>query len=61
MLFIPKLPSSYAVWLGEIKGPEFYKTKYAVDEVHYTDDIIDVLKQQKAPCQHVLQGTNTDR
>uniref|UniRef100_A0A674P345 Xaa-Pro dipeptidase n=1 Tax=Takifugu rubripes TaxID=31033 RepID=A0A674P345_TAKRU len=39
ILFVPKLPESYAVWMGEIYPKEHYKEKYAVDEVHYTCDV----------------------
>ncbi|GAA6065218.1 xaa-Pro dipeptidase, partial [Tachysurus ichikawai] len=37
-LFVPKLPESYATWMGKIHPPEHFKEKYAVDEVHYTCD-----------------------
>ncbi|XP_028822667.1 xaa-Pro dipeptidase-like, partial [Denticeps clupeoides] len=37
-LFVPKLPESYATWMGEIHPREHFKEKYAVDEVHYTCD-----------------------
>ncbi|XP_028812949.1 xaa-Pro dipeptidase-like [Denticeps clupeoides] len=38
-LFVPKLPESYATWMGEIHPREHFKEKYAVDEVHYTCDV----------------------
>uniref|UniRef100_A0AAY5K9T8 Xaa-Pro dipeptidase n=1 Tax=Esox lucius TaxID=8010 RepID=A0AAY5K9T8_ESOLU len=38
ILFVPKLPESYATWMGEIYPKEHFKTKYAVDEVQYTCD-----------------------
>ncbi|KAL7978757.1 hypothetical protein Chor_013246 [Crotalus horridus] len=43
ILFIPRLPESYAVWMGKIHPPEYYKEKYSVNEVHYTDEIASVL------------------
>uniref|UniRef100_A0A8C7ZXU7 Xaa-Pro dipeptidase n=1 Tax=Oryzias sinensis TaxID=183150 RepID=A0A8C7ZXU7_9TELE len=39
ILFVPKLPESYATWMGEIYPKEHFKEKYAVDEVHYTADV----------------------
>ena len=38
-LFMPRLPQAYAVWMGEIRGPEFYRRKYAVAAVHYVDEL----------------------
>ncbi|KAK1785390.1 hypothetical protein P4O66_018771, partial [Electrophorus voltai] len=38
LLFVPKLPESYATWMGKIHPREHFKEKYAVDEVHYTCD-----------------------
>ncbi|XP_016139898.1 xaa-Pro dipeptidase [Sinocyclocheilus grahami] len=47
ILFVPKLPESYATWMGEIYPREHFKEKYAIDEVHYTTDIADVLTKMK--------------
>ncbi|XP_073163983.1 xaa-Pro dipeptidase isoform X4 [Lepidochelys kempii] len=38
ILFVPKLPESYAVWMGKIHHPEYFRKKYAVDEVHYKNE-----------------------
>lgn len=32
ILFIPKLPQEYGVWMGPINGLDFYQAKYAVDQ-----------------------------
>uniref|UniRef100_A0A8B9KDI2 Xaa-Pro dipeptidase n=1 Tax=Astyanax mexicanus TaxID=7994 RepID=A0A8B9KDI2_ASTMX len=60
LLFVPKLPESYATWMGEIYPKEHFKEKYAVDEVHYTSDIADVLTKMKPSVLLTLRGLNTD-
>ncbi|BDA48705.1 Xaa-Pro dipeptidase [Coccomyxa sp. Obi] len=60
MLFMPRLPDSYAVWMGEIKGPEYYRTHYSVDAVFYTDEIAQRLAALDPPQLHVLSGVNSD-
>ncbi|KAK7811853.1 hypothetical protein U0070_024116 [Myodes glareolus] len=37
-LFVPRLPPSYATWMGKIHSKEHFKEKYAVDDVQYTDE-----------------------
>lgn len=44
-----------------VQGLEEYKAKYAVDEVHYTEDMPKVLAQLQPVSVHLLSGTNTDR
>jgi len=39
IVFVPKLPQSYQVWMGEIYPPSHFKSKYDVDEVQYVDDV----------------------
>ncbi|GAX85630.1 hypothetical protein CEUSTIGMA_g13045.t1 [Chlamydomonas eustigma] len=63
-LFMPRLPDSYAVWMGPLKSPEYYLGRYGVDEVLYVDEMSKWLetavgKHQGLPI-HVLSGTNTD-
>uniref|UniRef100_A0A669D3H1 Xaa-Pro dipeptidase n=1 Tax=Oreochromis niloticus TaxID=8128 RepID=A0A669D3H1_ORENI len=64
ILFVPKLPESYATWMGEIFPKEHFKEKYAVDEVHYTCDVsLSVLVFTAQPLWSVLltlRGQNTD-
>ena len=33
LLFMPRLPEAYAVWMGHIKTPGEVQAQYAVDEV----------------------------
>uniref|UniRef100_A0A3P9ML54 Xaa-Pro dipeptidase n=1 Tax=Oryzias latipes TaxID=8090 RepID=A0A3P9ML54_ORYLA len=56
ILFVPKLPESYATWMGEIFPKEHFKEKYAVDEVHYTADVSAALCRSDL----YLRGLNTD-
>uniref|UniRef100_A0A8V1A9B7 Xaa-Pro dipeptidase n=1 Tax=Gallus gallus TaxID=9031 RepID=A0A8V1A9B7_CHICK len=60
MLFVPLLPESYAVWMGKIHPPEHFKKKYAVDEVHYVNEIASVLASKKPSVLLTLRGVNTD-
>ncbi|KAK2847727.1 hypothetical protein Q7C36_009409 [Tachysurus vachellii] len=60
VLFVPKLPESYATWMGKIHPPEHFKEKYAVDEVHYTCDIAEILTNMKPSVLLTLRGLNTD-
>eukprot|EP01129_Flabellula_baltica_P012980 TRINITY_DN595_c1_g1_i1.p1 TRINITY_DN595_c1_g1~~TRINITY_DN595_c1_g1_i1.p1 ORF type:complete len:518 (-),score=131.96 TRINITY_DN595_c1_g1_i1:13-1479(-) len=61
ILFIPRLPESYAVWMGEIYPPEYYKKLYAVDHAYYVDELEHVLAEVlKVKAIHVLDGVNSD-
>ncbi|KAM9544645.1 xaa-Pro dipeptidase-like isoform 2-T2 [Salvelinus alpinus] len=60
ILFVPKLPESYATWMGEIHPREYFKEKYAVDEVQYTCNIADVFSKMKLGALLTLRGQNTD-
>ncbi|RDD46926.1 Xaa-Pro dipeptidase [Trichoplax sp. H2] len=60
ILFCPKLPAEYAVWMGEILSTEQIKNKYDVDEVHYTEEIKQVLQAKKPSTLLLLKGKNTD-
>jgi len=43
-LFVPRLPDEYATWMGSIPSKNSYKERYAVDEVHYVDEVKYFLK-----------------
>jgi Xaa-Pro dipeptidase len=60
VLFVPHLPEDYATWMGQIYPREHLQRKYAVDEVHYTDEIAQVLEKKKPPMLLTLYGRNTD-
>ncbi|POO00630.1 Aminopeptidase [Trema orientale] len=64
ILFAPRLPADYAVWLGEIKPLVHFKERYMVDVVYYTDEISKVLQDEYQgsgkPLLFLLHGLNTD-
>jgi Xaa-Pro dipeptidase len=39
LLFMPRLPEDFAVWMGRLHSTEDVKKMYSVDEVHYVDDV----------------------
>ena len=39
MLFFPRLPPEYVVWMGTIHSLDHFKNKYQVDRVHYIDEV----------------------
>jgi len=60
ILFVPRLPDSYAVWMGKLQKCEDFKQKYLVNEVYYVDEISKALKDLKADPLLLLNGLNTD-
>eukprot|EP00850_Spirogloea_muscicola_P011102 SM000067S20379 [mRNA] locus=s67:509389:522459:- [translate_table: standard] len=71
ILFVPRLPASYAVWMGKIRDPQYYKLKYEVDAAFYVDEMTTVLSagrncadgsssQQRETLLLLLQGLNSD-
>lgn len=43
LLFMPRLPEDYAVWMGRLRSPQDFKQKYEVDHVYYVDQVRDRL------------------
>jgi len=61
ILFIERLPSEYAVWMGKILSPEDFKKMYDVHEVRYVDEIADFLKTKlRARILYTMKGMNSD-
>ncbi|XVF88690.1 hypothetical protein PTKIN_Ptkin19aG0070500 [Pterospermum kingtungense] len=64
ILFAPRLPADYAVWLGEIKPLSYFQERYMVNMAYYTDEIAQVLVDQfkgsGKPLLFLLHGLNTD-
>ncbi|GIY01517.1 xaa-Pro dipeptidase [Caerostris extrusa] len=59
-LFVPKLPECYAVWMGRLHDLEYFKKRYAVDEVHFVTDIKSVLGSLQPEVLLTLHGKNSD-
>lgn len=59
-LFVPKLPEFYAIWMGRLHDLDYFKKRYAVDEVHYVPDIKSVLGSLQPEILLTLHGKNSD-
>ncbi|OWR52762.1 xaa-pro dipeptidase [Danaus plexippus plexippus] len=44
IVFVPRLPDEYEIWMGKLLSCQDYTNMYGVDEVRYVDEICDVLK-----------------
>jgi len=58
LLFVPKQPESYAVWMGPLKTTEFYAKKYGVDHCYYVENIGSVLKERDVQTLYLPKGKN---
>lgn len=39
ILFVPRLPEAYEVWMGKIHPPKHFAEKYGVEECYYADEV----------------------
>ncbi|XP_038070149.1 xaa-Pro dipeptidase-like [Patiria miniata] len=60
VLFAPKIPESYIVYMGELPSNDNIKERYAVDEVHYVEEITTVLEAMNPATLLTLKGVNSD-
>lgn len=60
ILFAPNLPQDYAIWMGKLESKDEIKKRYEVDDVHWTDEILNVLKDLKVETLLTLKGVNSD-
>lgn len=58
---MPHFPELYSVWMGPLLSPRDYRSIYAVDAVHYVEDMASVLESLNPSCLHVMEGKNPDR
>ncbi|XP_049826665.1 xaa-Pro dipeptidase isoform X2 [Aethina tumida] len=61
-LFVPRLPESYAIWMGPLHSLEDFSKKYEVSHVYYSDEISTVLKKISGSDTEllVISGVNSD-
>eukprot|EP01089_Gocevia_fonbrunei_P016462 TRINITY_DN5103_c0_g1_i2.p1 TRINITY_DN5103_c0_g1~~TRINITY_DN5103_c0_g1_i2.p1 ORF type:complete len:488 (+),score=77.66 TRINITY_DN5103_c0_g1_i2:15-1478(+) len=60
ILFIPRLPEAYAVWMGAIEKPEAFQKRYEADSVYYVDELDKFFSEAKPSVIYTLYGLNSD-
>lgn len=60
IVFVPKLPECYAVWMGKLHPREHFVSVYGVDEVAFVEDMVDVLRSKNVQVLLTLRGRNSD-
>lgn len=60
ILFPPLLPASYGIIMGKVQPESYFKERYQVDEVHFGNKLVDVLKAASPSALLLLHGLNTD-
>ncbi|XP_050398695.1 xaa-Pro dipeptidase isoform X1 [Patella vulgata] len=60
ILFPPNLPESYAIWMGRLLTQEDFRVRYGVDDVFFSNDILNILKEKSPSALLTLKGLNTD-
>jgi len=60
ILFMPRLPEEWGVWMGRIQPPGHFQDTYEVDEVLFTDEIVSTLAAMKPASLLLLLGKNSD-
>jgi Xaa-Pro dipeptidase len=60
VLFAPRLPESYAVWMGALAGVGEYRQRYEVDECLYVDELDKWIRDAQVERAITLAGVNSD-
>lgn len=60
ILFAPRLLEEYVVWMGKLPTLDDYKQRYQVDEVYFSDEIVNILESKSPSVLLTLSGENTD-
>jgi Xaa-Pro dipeptidase len=59
-LLVPRQPPEYAVWMGDIRSPDWFRDRYGVDAAGYANQLSVTLAPLAPAWLHVLEGTNSD-
>jgi Xaa-Pro dipeptidase len=59
-LFVPRLPASFAIWMGKIKTAEEFVTDYGVTATKFTDELAATLEAASPSKLLLLSGKNSD-
>jgi Xaa-Pro dipeptidase len=60
ILFVPRRGAEYELWSGKNLSKKEFEIHYGVDQVHFVDEIGQVLKACGVGSLHILNGINTD-
>lgn len=60
ILFIPRLPESFATWMGALPTPDSVMAATGVEEAFYIDEMSSVLASHGITTVEVLHGVNSD-
>jgi Xaa-Pro dipeptidase len=57
-LLLPRRDAMYAVWMGFVRSAEHYKTTFAPDHIHYTDELESVLRSLSPANVHCIHESD---
>uniref|UniRef100_U5EJJ7 Xaa-Pro dipeptidase n=1 Tax=Corethrella appendiculata TaxID=1370023 RepID=U5EJJ7_9DIPT len=60
LLFVPRLPADYAVWMGPLLTLDDFKKKYETHFVYYVDELDTIISQKSPSIILTMSGPNTD-
>ena len=60
VLFVPKLPESYAIWMGTVRPTESFMEEYGVEEVKYVDELPIYCGEVMPTVVYTTRGLNAD-
>lgn len=60
ILFVPRLPPSYVIFMGEIHSLKYFQQKYAIDQVKYVDELDATVSALNVNIIYLNHGPNTD-
>jgi len=60
ILFVPRLPDHYGVWMGKLWTLDDFKLKYQTDSVMYVDEMHKFFEDRNPEMIYLLEGKNAD-